>query len=695
MHTGAPAYGRSGPARPWLRPWKDARSWVLFVAASGAAASVACVTWAITARTHPYGQAVLWTALLLASFVGWGSVVSLCVAPGTRHDWGLRAGWGVAICVFLGGWLCLTHLASRVGLIALVGTGVAACFTSILMHGVRAWRRFSITRLRLRVVLAVGRPGPMVLVAIAYGAAAFLALATLGDRSFNQYDDPSLYMLLPERLVQTGSLFDPFAARRIPVMGGHVLLHALFLAVASPFYLNVVDGGLCVLVVMALLVGLTKGALKRGNVAPLAFVVLLFFALRSVRVNTGSIFSGLVAIATLYRTVRAPLATAASAPPWPMEKRRVALLAAVAATTFLLRLSLLGAALSFVALILASDFLTTVRRPWEWKSLRTFVLALAIAGGVVGLVTLPWSIDLHESCGTFFFPFGKNNLSPAVAFVSPLGWNDTIERLISIVLIGMPLGSLVPFLLAGLTPLGGRRRNDLVALTLSAILCMMSLSRAAFSTEDTSRYVFASVVSVALVAAASIRRSGTLATLVAVGVAVHVATYSGEWNSVWKTRLSQLHTAFIETPAARAPWYDLDRDYRDVQAHVRPGATMAVAVSDGFRFDFVRNKTFTFDSLGAMGPKPGWPLHKGPRALAEYLRDSGVNYVISCDFDGPGCFYNRSHTRADAAKVNSGLAPWAAAEADAEDSIQALPTVAGVAFVGHGMTVVDLGAPPK
>ena len=337
----------------------------------------ACVTWAITARMHPYGQAVLWTALLLASFVGWGTVVSFGVAPGTRHDWGLRAGWGVVSLRLPRGWLCLTHLASRVGLIALVGIGVATCFASILSHGVRAWRRLSITRLRRRVVLAVARPGPMVLVWIAYGAALFLAFATLGDRAFNQYDDPSLYMLLPERLVQTGSLFDPFAARRIPVMGGHVLLHALFLAVASPFYLNVVDGGLCVLVVMALLIGLTKGALKRGNVAPLAFVVLLFFALRSVRVNTGSIFSGLVAIVTLYRTVRAPLTTAATAPLWPMEKRRVALLAAAAATTFLLRLSLLGAALSFVALILASDFLTTVRRPWQWTSLRTFVLALS------------------------------------------------------------------------------------------------------------------------------------------------------------------------------------------------------------------------------------------------------------------------------------------------------------------------------
>jgi hypothetical protein len=656
------------------------------------------VTAALAARAHPYGQAVLWTALLLASLVGWGSVLSLCIAPGARHDWGLRAGWGVVVCVFLGGLLCLARLAGRISLIVLVGIGVAACLTSIFTHGMRAWRRLGITRLRRQVVLVVARPGPPLLMVIAYGVAAFLALACLGDRSFNQYDDPSLYMLLPERLVQTGSLFDPFAARRIPVMGGHVLLHALFLAVASPFYLNVVDGGLCVLVVMALLVGLSKGALKRGNVAPLAFVVLLFFALRSVRVNTGSIFSGLVAIVTLYRTVRAPLAPAtmgAIEPAWPMEKRRVALLAAAAATTVLLRLSLIGAALSFVLLILASEFVTNVRRPWEWKALRTFVVALAIAAGVTGLTILPWSIDLHASCGTFFYPFGKNNLSPEVSFVSPLGWNDTLERLIAIVIVGMPLGSLVPFLLAGLTPLDGRRRNDLVALTLSALLCMMSLSRAAFSTEDTCRYVFASVASVALVAAASIRRSGTLATLVAVGVAVHVATYAGEWNSVWKTRLSELHTAFIETPAARAPWYELDRDYQDVQAHVRPGATMALAVSDGFRFDFVRNRIFTFDSLGAMGPKPGWPLHKGPRALAAYLRASGVNYVIACDFDAAGCFYNRSHTRADAAKAGAGIATWAAAEADAEDAIQALPTVAQVAFRGHGMTVIDLDAPPS
>ena len=262
----------------------------------------------------------------------------------------------------------------------------------------------------------------------------------------------------------------------------------------------------------------------------------------------------------------------------------------------------------------------------------------------------------------------------------------------------MPLGSLVPFLLAGLTPLDGRRRSDLVALTLSAFLCAMSLSRAAFSTEDTSRYIFASVASVALVAAASIRRSGTLATLVVVGVAVHVATYSGDWNGDVEDEA---------VAAARGL-------HRDASRSPLPG-TILIATTETSRRTCVpgprwpsRSAT-TGSASTSCATRPSRSTRSAPwdpglagrctrvpATSAAYLRDSGVSYVVACDFDAPGCFYSRSHTRErDAAKVTSGLAPWAAAEADAEDAIQALPTVARAAFVGHGMTVVDLGAPPK
>jgi hypothetical protein len=99
-------------------------------------------------------------------------------------------------------------------------------------------------------------------------------------------------------------------------------------------------------------------------------------------------------------------------------------------------------------------------------------------------------------------------------------------------------------------------------------------------------------------------------------------------------------------------------------------------------------------ALGAMGPKPGWPAHQGPEALANYLRDSGIDYVVWSDFNEPGELYNRGHLKSNAAAKDSTMGKWAALHLEVEDAIDALPKIRRVAYVGHGMTVIDLRAPP-
>jgi hypothetical protein len=662
------------------------------VLGSVATAMFAAVATAIAAHEHPYLQAVLWTALVVASFVGWGSAVNYWIARNRWVDWGLRAGWGMGLCVVVGGFLCLLHLVNRVTLIGQVVVGLAA----LLALSPGRWRP-SATRCRRRLVLAIDRSGVTALVVAAYALLILFVLACFGDHAFQPSDDPALYIALAKKLMESGSILSPFEAHRMPILGGHLYLQALFLAVASPWYAPVVDGGLCLAIIFGLVVGhIARPGLKNRHLVPLALAMLLFFGLRSVRVNTGSLFSGVVPILTMYRTVREPLTEDDSGrPAGTLETWRIACLGALAVVAIVMRSSIIGAVLSFPVLVLALDFARANRRPWEWKTLAPFLRQLAIFALAVGFALLPWSIMDEQSSGTFLYPLGHNNMTPGITLMSQHNKADELlTRFVANLTYWKPIAALLPFLVAGLVPLAGRRKNDLLALTLATVICTATLTRSGFDPIDTSRYQFAPVVTMGLVVTASAGPSGALATLAGMALAAHLGLSMGEWHENLKAKIAQANAAYVETKADRAGWEDLTKDYLDVQSHVDPGATMVTAVREGFRFDFRRNTIYMLGALGAMGPKPGWPVHQGAEALARYLHDNGVDYIVWVDFNEPGELYNRGHLKANASVTDSTMAKWAALHLGVEDTIEALPKIRRVAFVGHGMTVVDLRAPP-
>ena len=167
------------------------------------------VATAVAAHEHPYLQAVLWTALVLASFVGWGGVLNYLVARNRWVDWGLRAGWGMALCVVVGGFLCVLHLVSRVTLIGQVVVGLAA----LLALSPRRWRPTA-TRCRRRLALTMDRFGVTALVVAGYALLVLFVLACFGDHAFQPSDDPALYIALSKKLMESGS--NPVALRSAP-----------------------------------------------------------------------------------------------------------------------------------------------------------------------------------------------------------------------------------------------------------------------------------------------------------------------------------------------------------------------------------------------------------------------------------------------------------------------------------------------
>jgi hypothetical protein len=656
----------------------------LAVICVGAAAVLAAV---VAIRGNALALTIAWSTLMIASFVGWGSLVNFWLARDRWMDWGMRAGWGMALALSTGGYLSLLHVAVRPVLIAqvIVGIGVLLWTWVIRRPPALSSRRFAVL---------FGRVGVVTVVLGAYAIAAFTFCAYLAKQDFQPSDDPPLYFVLPKQILATGSLYEPFMARRISTLGGQPYLHALFLALAPFYYLHVVDAGIALVLTVALLVGhVARAGLKSWHAVPLGFAFLLLFTLINVRINTASELSGVPVILTLYRTVRVPLGPDVQ-PAWPIPTRRLVALATLAVVGILMRTSNAPALMPFLLLVLTSDFALATRQPWRPAALVSFASVLAIFSVAFAVALLPWAVMLKQSCGTFFYPFGHSNLTPGWTFLRTASLKQAAVMWLTAVSWDKPITAFIPFIVAGLAPLAGRARNDLVFLTVGCLVGIAALARqaGAFDAYNLARYDFAYVVATALLAAASVERSGPRAALIAVGIAVHVASSRDEMRVWYVTAVDSVSRVFSEEAALGATFALPTAHYTDIQSHIVPGATVVTAVHEPWRFDFKRNKIFTLDVLGGTGPKPGWPAFLGAQALAEYLKANGVRYVVFTEFDQANELYNRAHWRAflNNDSFLGGEAPF---QLDGMDAIDKLASLRRVVYHADAMTLVDLDSP--
>jgi hypothetical protein len=669
-------------------------------AALALTAAVAAL-WAalyLALRHHAPALAILWTATMLASFAGWGSLVSGWVAPGRRIDWGLRMGWGMALFVLTGGFLCGLHLTARPLPAVHVLLGVAVLFVTEARQ--RAWYGW---RHELRRA-AVWKAEPLLaaLVAVAFVLAGLTCLGYLGYHAFQPSDDAPFYFTLPEKLVQTGSMFEPYAARRASSFGGQVYLHAAFISVGSIYYLHVVDGGISMFVAVALLVGeVTRRGLKAALFAPLGMAALVLFTLLSVRVNTASLMSGVAAILTLDRTMLVPLQPGAERR-WPLEPKRVAVLSGVLLVCILLRTSNAAFVLPYVGLVVLSDWFDT-GRPWSRDALRSLALTTALFAGVTALLLVPWSILMRESTGALFFPFGKNNITPGWTFLTHP--DNFLAEFGMHFFWGRPVVLWLPFVLAGLLPVAASPRKDVIAFTLAALIAFLvqTWQSAAFGPRNTARYYFAYVAASAIVVALSFgqRRSPGASSdrnlrrielardaLVVIGVAVHFVLGVRDANGQALRLRHGIATGLRES--GERSFQAATETYRELQASMEPGARIVTAVYEPWRFDYKRNDLLILDFLGGMGPKPGWPFEKGPEALADYLVANGVRYLVWIDFGVQHEFYNKEHWQENLTLKGHYLEGEAVIQLDAEDAIEKLTALRHIVFKSHKMTVVDL-----
>jgi len=230
----------------------------------------------------------LWGGGVVLSFMGWGWLAQR-ISTGTppNADWGLAAGWGMAVATVLGGGMALVHLATAAAIVVFVAAG--AVYGTVVL-----WRR--------RASVSVLSPGLRWALALAGLGLLARYAAHIHYEAYSCTDDYVAYFAYVERLLQTGTLIEPFGWRRLAAYGGHTYLQALIVAVGTVENAYLIDRGLSVIVWFGLVLGHFRSA---GPLRPLHVVVtaLITVVIPVPVMNSASHVTGIVLLVTLFRTL--------------------------------------------------------------------------------------------------------------------------------------------------------------------------------------------------------------------------------------------------------------------------------------------------------------------------------------------------------------------------------------------------------
>ncbi len=570
---------------------------------------------------YSYAASACWGAILLVSWVGTGSLLARVAWRRDEPylDWGLRAGWGIAAQLAVGGVLCLAHLAYREVLFGLV--------VALAAYQVSAWGRglaaAGVARVRQHS-LAHGRVFFIVIVALPL-LLTYLSMVERKGTAWTEADDYSAYLPFAKRILDTGSLIAPFHMRRLAAHGGHSLLQAQTLVLGTGRNALLLEGGLAPIVIAGLVWGLFRKTSRfELVVASLLTVLLGLFPLP--RTNSHSHETGAVVFLTLLRTLALP--DRADGRRWAARPWVVGMITAGA---WSLRANYAAASVLAVALAYAGRAWLDGPRSW-----REHLGGAARAGAGALLVMAPWMLLMQLSSGTPFYPFIAGNQAQHVAYLSrDLGAVETVEYVARAMFYPVIAALCVPLVLV----LRRERCGDVLPAYLGAIAgaVLMALAFTYSDPQNLARYsappLFAACAAALAISLSDARRR-RLRTVTLLMLAGGVVV-GGAYSVPRIKRVSERRA--LEAVRPPGPLFDpqLEKLYERAQQAVPPGEKVLAAVDYPFFLDYRRNDVHTIDGAGMCSPDPGIPLRRGPDAVKQYLRDrQGIRYVLSVDFSG-------------------------------------------------------------
>ncbi len=628
----------SQPRTPTEQPPVASPTWLRRSLPLGmAAALISSVIVASTVTTNPVrwpteGRFVVWIALLLTSFAGWGTLAVRALGAESIRGF-VRLALGIAALVAVSGFLLAAHVLSFPLLAGLVVVGATA----------ELWRLLeAAARLRRAGALRLGAlPGldHLPLGDLAYGLAAAVVLLVACLRvvgsaktslSWWGADDSPAYWAFIRELTERGSFDQMFSFRRMVAFGGQTVLQAVTCLGLPVKSANVFDVGICPLVMVGILL-----QVGRGRWLAIAAGLLVAF-LSTSALNSASNFSGSLLLVVVYFTLR----FAADESP----RSGGALTGMAAAALCTLRHSFIpgcGALLAAAAIAHFVDPGTKTRR-----ERLTFFVATSVAFGVT---IAPWALASLIASHTPLFPLVRGTYQSGGVDLGADGakWLTGLKGIFDTPAPAPQL--LVVF--AAILALGARlSRAALVPLALGTLACTLLLAKAApLNPSDDVRYLAAPWIGlmIAFYCEALLRPEtaeiSTREALPVAGVAIALVALQ------LAPALSPGLTSVIEDDRIRVVWpiWDGEKGSRAaalaLQAHVPPGRTVLAACDEVYHYDFRRNKILLIDLPSVASP---FALPGEKATAADYektiaaLERRGIEYLLFTNPDASRAMYS-------------------------------------------------------
>ena len=594
------------------------------VAIAAAIALVAPVTLVLPAFAK-IERGALWGVVVLIAMAGWGSGVQRLAFPQRRADLGLRLAWGAAALIAVGGLLSLLSLARAPVVLTLLLGGVAWTLAGVVRERrevgarVRAWLRLW--------------PNAMFLVFLAFAALATVQyLAGAAGQYLNANDDQAAYMIFPRKILATGTLLDPFNMRRITAYGGHSFLQALtIIGAASPLQLALLDIGLSLVIVLALLLGTVndedapRAAPPRRAGHPLPADAAQHPHQHGER--------GLGRVLLPRDVPHGGVGALQGEPRRDGRRPRVARRRGLHPAPVLPGPGgrvhggplLTGGALGR----------SRARRGAQTSALRRSVAAPA---GFLLLFLLPWAVLSYRSNRTFLFPlFSGTYHTEYGGFTTHSLGMDRVKFLWLNICHCHPITTLPFFLLAGVLLPARRDNGALRALLWAALIGFVTVvfSLPLSDRWNIARYYYGFCVAAVLATILSAfsrgwrTRTGRLrmnvvipAVLVLAAIVEQVQEAHGTLHQMYDGAL----TTIVSASARPSRLDDAGDSYRRLQAAIPAGAPLIVMLDEPFWLDYKRNPINSIDLPGAASPAPGMPLDDD-EALVRYLKGQGYRYL--------------------------------------------------------------------
>ena len=612
---------------------------------------------------YQYVLIFAWGLLALCALAGWGVVANrLAGRPaGNEPDFGLCAGWGMALSLAVGGGGSLVGVATAGFAISYVLVGAA------IYCGAWMGRRLPAEFFRSPRFLVACAAAVFVLIRYAAWVHAI-------DRDCN--DDDIAYFAFIARLLDTGTLIEPFSLRRLAAgYGGQTFLQSLIVAVGSETNAMLMDRGIAVVVCF----GLVLGFFPARRPVHYAFALILTVIVPFPVLNSASHITGLAMFLTLFRTFLIV------GNPAEADRRHLWLIGLIMAGTASLRPHF-----GFVVAVIAIGYWFFCYRQ-RHKGVPRYLTSLLGTGLASSLFLAPWLVLSYISSGSALYPLFKGNHRPDIDYFHAAQDMATMGASIADFVTSPEMLFFVPLAFVARF----RKQSAVLAFYVGALVGT-AVVLMAFTNSDTisiSRYVHPFVAAAFVASMATVlsvvrgdkepgpaRVGDAVLIVLAVLLAPYVAAKDmGRIHHAWGKTL-------IEAEQRAA--------YVSLQAAIPDGERLLVMTDQPFAFDYARHDILNIDAPGIVSPDPGMPFFQGAEALRRYLRSQSIQYVAFKDFDRTiGCGYSR-YNRAMWDYHKTGPNPlWRMQSAYYLDMMDNLTALAGTEhrlFEGLGLTAIEL-----